>query len=253
MKENEKKKAEFLKKEAEFKEFKDLYPSELQNLLEQSLDLMRPHFMYKLPLREELQPVVEKLIYKWLPDLRIDERGWLCDWVQEIAADNISSFASSITDVFNLSEQKSKPNNFESMYEFYAMPRKAVILGMDDMSDLDLTEEAMKKLQAGLDEDNRLEEIACEKYNSRKREFIDAIQPILMKYFGDKMNEMDGEMWKDYAIELGFAFHLLNDDCLELQAVLKRNDLSQNPGMGFSEYNKLLIQEIERASQKESE
>lgn len=245
---------DFRKMEYEFSEYKDDVPTELSELLGRAIDLLRPYFYYELPLSRELPPLLEKLMYDQYPAFRECKQSWQSGWISEISKQTADVLADDITSLFvdieageNLTALY---DNFDKQVEFYARPHHPKQRSVSDYVELPLTNEEKLKIVSESYEEEKAE---CDQHNLLQSAFINAVQPTIFKYFGDRTDNMNIEMWNHYGIAMGFAFYRFNDDCVDMECALEYDDLVDHPGMSFYEYNKMVKDNFEVENKKLTE
>ena len=232
-------KEDFKQFEYEFNECKDNLPQEVLEVMELTFDLMRCYFTLELPLRGELAPIIEKLMYEHYPAIRVFTKKWQKDWIREVAEENANRLGFYITKMITRIENgESLPvyEDFESMIHRYVKPKQPHIGTLADYDETLLSEEQKVMLQETLDESNQIEIEECGELNRLKKEYINIVQPIIFNYFGQMTDEMSLEMWNHYGVVLGMSFSRFNEHCLDLLYVLITKNLTEFPEMKFFEY-----------------
>jgi len=235
---------EFRRMRYEFDEYKDLIPIEWQEMINNAYNLMEPWFIYELPMSRDLLPVIEQLIFKQYADLLANPANWLSEWVHEISEQFSDRLAEDITELFMDFEAGTNLtilyDDFDKMLQFYARPQQpnsSVCL----YDDIPIPQEEKERLIRKHYEESKQE---CDLHNRLQKEFIEAVQPIIFRYFGDRMDDLDTESWNHYGITVGFIFYEYNDSCIDLEYGLKYDDLDEDPNMGFYEYTKMVKDEM---------
>jgi hypothetical protein len=152
---------------------------------------------------------------------------------QEIAADLTLLFE----DFKNGVSRTGLYPDFEKTVAFYTFPHEAHRRAMPDFEGTPHWEEIKEEIQQEIESDFEEEKVACKLYNKQKTEFISAIQPIIFKYLGAQTETFDTEMWQHYGISLGSAFYRFNDCCSDLEYIIEWDELNEDPGIDFNEYN----------------
>ena len=246
---------EFRRMEYEFSENKGALPQEFANVMEQAFELLRPHIMKELPMGDELLPVIEKLIYKQYPWLRSFAGSWPARWISEISettAQELATELSLLVDDFEKGVARTGLyDDFESIVRFYTLPKEAHKREMPDFEEAPFFEQEKEGFQKEIEEDYEEDKISCEHFNRMRTEFILAIQPIIIKYFGQQTDTFTTEMWQHYGIALGSAYHEYNDTCSDLEYVFEFDELTNDPEIGFYEYNQQIRDRISGRAQSE--
>ena len=231
----------FRRMEYEFGEYKDSLPAEWSQVTERALNVLRPHFYYELPLSRELNPIIQKLIYDQYPAFRGCERSWHLGWIREICEQAAELLADDITSMFMCVEtDENLPalyEDFESQVRFYARPHEPKEQTVSDFDELPITDEEKQVIIRERYEEEKAE---CDLHNRLHSAFINAVQPTIFKYFGERTDNMDVEIWNLYGITLGYAFYRFNDDCLDMEYMLEYDDLTEHSGMSFYQYNEIV-------------
>ena len=174
--------------EYQFSEYKDALSTEFVNAMEQAFDTMRPYIEKELPMRNELFPVIEKLIYKQYFPLSSFGGSWRVRWISEISertAQELAALLSLLFDDFEKGVDRTELyDDFEGIVKFYTLPKEAHQCEMPNFEGTPFWEQEKEGIQKELEEDYEEDKISCEHFNRMKTEFILAIQPIIIKYFG---------------------------------------------------------------------
>lgn len=229
---------DFKRLKFEIHENKDITPEPILSLLQKSIDLLAPHFKYELPLSRDLTPVIENLIYAQNANIAILTKDWGSKWVKEISELVSTELASDITDLFinfeNGVNLTALYKDFDKMVEFYVRPHHAKRSSISEFDNIRIPQEVKEQIiQESYDE----QESECMEYNTLKTGFLEAVQPLIFKYFEDRMNDLSIESWNHYGITLGFAFHEFNDNCIDLEYYLSHDENIRDSGLGFYDYD----------------
>lgn len=237
---------EFKRMRYEFDEYKDLVPLEWQETISRAYKLMEPWFIYELPMSRDLLPVIEQLILKQYADLLAKPANWLSEWVHEISSQISDKLAEDIIELFMNFEAGTNLtvlyDDFDETVKFFARPHQPnPPAPLSDYDDIPIPQEDKERLIREHFEERKQE---CDLHNRLQKEFIDAVQPIIFRYFGNKMDDLDTESWNHYGVTVGAVFHDYNDSCIDLEYSLKYDYLDDNPCMGFYEYTKMVKDEM---------
>jgi len=239
---------ELRRMEYEFSEYKDEAPQELVNALEKAFEILRPYFTMELPMYNELLPVIEKLIYKQYPSLSSYAFSWPARWISEIIENTSQDLATDLSSLFedfatgvNRTELY---DDFESVVAFYTLPMVAYQIEMPNYEGEPFWEQEKEGIRKELKEENEERKVDCERHNRLKKEFILAVQPIIIKYFGQQTDIFTTEMWQHYGIALGSAYLEYSDNCYDLEYIFEVDELTNDPEIGFYEYNRRLSARI---------
>ena len=237
---------QFKRMQFEFNEIKDVLPADWSEIIANAMKIIEPWIIYEFPLAKDVLPAIKELIYKQYAHILENKPGWVSDWVHEIAELNSTKLADRMTELFmdfeagiNLTELY---DNFDRMVEFYARPHE--LEPPVPLSSYDWLEIPLQEKEQIIKERYEESKQDCDLHNRLQKEFIDTVQPYVIRYFGDRMDDLDLESWNHYGIELGSIFYEYNDDCIDLEYILMHDELDENPGMGFYEYNKTEKDEV---------
>ena len=247
-------KEELRRIEYEFGEHKDLLPEEFSTVIEKAFDVIRPYIEIEQPMTEELSTALRQLIVEQYPLFRTVSGNWWAGWIEEIAALVALELAVNLTLLFedfknDVSRTGLYPD-FEETVAFYTFPHEAHRRAMPNFEGTPHWDEIKEEIQQEIESDFEDEKLACELYNKLETEFIRAIQTIVFKYLGAQTETFDTEMWQHYGISLGSAFYRFNDCCSDLEYIIEWDELTEDPGIGFYEYNEQ-VKAAKMASWKE--
>lgn len=247
---------ELRRMEYEFGEYKDAFPKDLTNVMELAFDIMRPHITIELPLRNELLPVIKKIMYKQYPSFICCDGNWSIRWIHDICENTAKKLSVDLSLLFadfakgvNRTEMY---NNFESMVRFYISPKEAHRREMPNFEGTPFWEQEKDSILKELEDDYEESKAFCELHNRMKTEFIQAVQPIIFNYFGQQTDTLTTEMWQHYGIALGSAYHDYRDNCSDFEYFLEIEDLTSDPKINFFEYSRQLSAKILSDSENET-
>lgn len=232
-------KEEFRKLEYEIGEYKEQLPVEVTAVLENMFDLLRPYVTFELPLREDLVPTMRGLMYKQYPEICDYTQQWQLEWIDEIASNNAAGLAYGMTQLFMhvvAGQELTAFENVERMMCDLVQPKVPDLSTMDDYKDWVLTEEQRLDIAASIKESNEWEIAQCEEINRLKAEYVNVVQPIILKYFGPAIDEMNTDLWNHFAINLGLTYNTFFDHCTTLLYHWETKNLTVSPGMRFLDY-----------------
>lgn len=232
---------ELLRIEYEFGENKHLIPEEFSTVLEKVFEIIRPYINIEQPMSEELSTALKQLIVEQHTLFRTVSGNWWARWIQEIAARVAQKLATDLTLLFD--DFKNGVNrtalypDFEKTVAFYTFPHQAHRRTMSNFEGTPYWDDIKEEVQQEIESDFEQEKVECELYNKQKTDFILAVQNIVFKYLGAQTETFDTEMWQHYGIALGSAFYTFNDCCSDLEYIIEWDELTEDPGIGFYEYN----------------
>jgi len=231
-------KNELRKAKYEYDEMREALPEELNNALDKCFDLLQPFVCYIEPARDELKVVLQKLRRKQFPELSITGNPFLLQCIDDIInlvsdmlATGVQCELSKIENGVNIEVDD---DQFQRFVELYAQPHNPKIKTLEDYKDF--TGFSYVDKVEFVNEVNEDSIAICNEFNSSKSEFTEVVQPILFKYFGERLNELDAAGWERYAIEVGFAFVSYSEDFYSLIYYLENGLIVGNPGMNFFEF-----------------
>lgn len=239
MKQQHPTKEEFRKIEYEIGEYKDQLPAEVTTVLEEVFDILRPYATFELPLQEELQPAIRGLMNKQYTELNDYRQQWQLEWMDEIASNCACSMAFNITQLYmhvTTGQELTAFENVERMLRNFVQPQEPDLSSMDDYKNWVLTAEQRLEIAASIEESNEWEIALCEETNRLKTEFVNVVQPIILKYFSPAIDEMNTDLWNHFAINIGLAYNTYFDQCTSLLYHLETKNLTVWPGMRFMDY-----------------
>jgi len=192
-----------------------------------------------VPLREDLKPVIRKLMFRHYPAVSDFDKLWQLQWIDELVVSNADQLGFSMTQFFTTIQSKQELpelENYETMLRLYARPKVPHLSSMNDYKGWVLTDEQRQAIEESVAESNQYEIGLCEEINQLKAEYINEVQPVIFKHVGAMINDMTTEMWNRYGIEVGFAYDRFADNCLDLLYEVITKELTEDPGMGFFNY-----------------
>lgn len=242
-------KEEFQRMKYEFSEYKEILPLNLANVMEKAFVLLRPYIELEEPLGYELEVVLRKLIHQEFSWMDCPADSFWNRWLDEIADEMAIELASEIAGLVCPNEGAERLcdlyDDFDDLYKFYTEPQTVELSTLPDWSDdefwAEMTEEEQKAFVdttlKEYDEEYKAEKWACDLHNRMKNDFIETVQPVIFKYISDKIENFDAYMWQEYAISLGFVFLRYEDRCTDLEYMYDKEELTEDPGLCFNEYN----------------
>lgn len=239
MKKHHPTKEEFLKIEYEIGEYKEQLPAEVTTEIDEVFDMLRPYVTLELPLQEELQPAIYGLMYKQYPELNDYRQQWQLEWVNEIASNNANAIAFDISMLYihvSTGQELTAFENVERMLHNFVHPQKPDLSSMDDYKDWVLTAEQRLEMAASIKESNEWAIALYEETNRLKAEYVNLVQPIILKYFSSAIDEMNTDLWNHFAINIEIAYNTYFDLCTALLYHLETKNLTVWPGMRFIDY-----------------
>jgi|GEM_PF-3177908 len=231
---------ELRRMEYEFSELKDALPPEIVNALEQAFEILRPHITLEVPMCNELVPVIENLIYIQYPSLSSYASSWPARWISEISekiASHLSTVLSLLFEDFENGVSRNELyDDFERVVAFYTLPMVAHRKEMPNYEGAPFWEQEKEGIRKELEEEYEESKVECERHNRLKNEFILAVQPIIIKYYGQQTDTFTTEMWKHYGIALGSTYLDYSDNCSDLEYIFEVEELTIDPEESFFEY-----------------
>lgn len=239
MKKHHPTKEEFRRLEYEIGEYKEYLPAEVTAVLEEAFDVLRPYVTFELPLREELTSAIRGLMNKQYPEISNYTLKWQLEWMDEIASNNADGLGYGMTLLFMhiaTGQELTAFEDVERMMRDLVYPKEPDLSTMDDYKDWLLTDEQRLDIAASIKENNEWEIAKCEETNRLKAEYVNTIQPILLKSFGPAIDEMNTDLWNHFAINLSMAYITFVDHCTALLYHLGDKNLTVSPGIRFLDY-----------------
>lgn len=232
-------KEEFRKIESEIGEYKEFLPTEVTTVLDNMFDLLRPYVTFELPLQEELVSAIRGLMCKQCPELSSYTQKWQLDWMDEVALRTSEGLSFGMTQLFMhvvAGRELTAFEDVESMMRHLVLPKEPDLSSMDDYKDWVLTDEQRLDIAETIKENNEWEITLCKELNRLKSEYVNVVQPIILKYFGPAIDEMGTDLWNHFAINMGLAYNMFIDDCRTLLYHWETKELTVSPGMSFIDY-----------------
>lgn len=232
-------KEEFRKIEYEIRGYKEYFPAEVTEVLEDVFDFLRPALTFELPLGEKLAPAIRGLMNEQYPEISNYTQQWQLEWMDEVATNNADMLAYSITQLFvhiSTGKKFTAFKDVEAVMCELVYPKEPDLSTMDDYKDWVLTDEQRLDIAASIKESNEWKIAQCEEINRLKAEYVNVVQPILLKCFGPAIDEMNTDLWNHFAINLGLAYITFVDYCTALLYHLGNKNLTVSPGMSFLDY-----------------
>lgn len=237
-----------------FREEKVISPKNLATLQKRGFDLVGPYVDIEQAMYGDLIPVIEVLIDKQYPWLRQENDLLYTRWIHEVADDMSQVLVSDMLILFyKLSinaSYREKFEDFDGLVAFYTdlrvpnmLPQKRedfdpeLIACLDDLSEWE-RKETLDEWEMEEEETYLEEKEECDRFNTNKAEFIEAVQPIVFKYLGEQTLSFDAEQWINYGFIMGWDFYQLHEYCEDLDYLYNYADLTVNQELTFREFNK---------------
>jgi hypothetical protein len=230
-------KEELNKAKYEYDEMRQALPEELNDVMDKCFDLLSPFVNYIYPVRDELKIVLRQLQREQFPELNITDNPYLLECINDILdfeADGLSS--SLYNELANIEAGVNKVEDDEQFrwrVEYYAGLREPRLRTVEDFEQYNFTYEEKVEMVAEMNAESIAE---CNELNSLKSEFVEVVQPILFKYHGERLNELDSVGWKCYGVRIGLSFSSYFDNFINLFFHLKQGHIQGHPGMNYFEY-----------------
>jgi hypothetical protein len=229
---------EFRRKRYEHEELRKVLPPELNKVMDDCFELLHPFVAYIHPVRYEVTIELQKLVKKQFPELNITGNAYLLQCIDDIinlVADMLASgLYNELRDIEAGVDSVEDKDQFQRFVNLYGRPHVPSLETLDDYNEF-----------AGFTDDQKVEMInehneyaiaACNEFNNMKTEFMAVVQPILFKYFGERLDKLDSIGWERYAVEIGFSFYSYREDCYSLIYYLEKGLINGNPGTNFFEF-----------------
>ena len=192
-----------------FEEWIDFYwiyiPLDLRDEPSDNIELMHFYSHVFINVKRELTPLLLQLAEKQFPIIKTNTRPFILEKINEYISDTIDLF---LLHTFNLlHDQKlgvdlrQKYPKLEEWIPFYARLQQPRLYDMSYFEKFP----SRKKIE---DKKSKLEELnreAIELFNwaeTRKRDFIDTVQTVVIKYYKN-IFELDSDGWIIYAVNIG--------------------------------------------------
>lgn len=222
----------------EFDEMREVLPEELNQAMDKCFDLLSPFVSYIFPARDELTMVLQKLVKKQFPEVNITGNPFLSQCRDDITGFVADSLASGVynelRDIDAGVNSEEDYDQFQRFVKLYARPHEPKLETLADYDEYaGFTYEEKVEM---VNEHNEDSISACNEFNSMKSEFMEVVQLILFKYYGEQLDKLDTDGWERYAVEVGFDFYSYREDCVSLIYYLEKGLIKGNPGMNFFEF-----------------
>ena len=230
-------KNELRKARYEYDELREALPEELNKVMDDCFDLLAPFVSYIYPVRDELKIVLRQLQREQFPELNITDNPYLLQCIDDILNFDAGGLSSGVhnelSDIEAGVHKEKDDEQFRWEVEHYAGLSEPRLVTIEDFERLTLTYEEKVEMVNEINADSIAE---CNELNSLKSKFVEVVQPILFKYHGERLNELDSAGWERYAIELGYSFGSYLENFGSLAYHLRQGHIQGNPGMNFFDY-----------------
>lgn len=230
-------KNELRKARYEYDELREMLPERINEVFDQCFDLLSPFVSYIYPVRDELKIVLRQLQREQFPELNITDNPYLLQCIDDILdfdADGLSSRVhNELCDIEAGVNKETDDEQFRWKVEHYAGLSEPHLRTIEDFEQFTLTYEEKVEMVNEINAESIAE---CNELNSLKSEFVDVVQPILFKYHGERLNQLDAAGWERYAIVLGYGFSSYLENFGSLAYHLIQGHIEGNPGMSFFNY-----------------
>ena len=230
-------KEELNKAKYEYDEMRQALPEELNDVMDKCFDLLSPFVNYIYPVRDELKIVLRQLQREQFPELNITDNPYLLECINDILDFEAEGLSSSLyNELANIEAGVNKVEDDEQFrwrVEYYAGLKEPRLRTIEDFEQYNFTYE--EKVQM-VNEMNAESIAECNELNSLKSEFVEVVQPILFKYYGERLNELDSVGWKCYAVRIGLSFSSYFENFGSLAYHFKQGHIQGHPGMRYFEY-----------------
>ena len=230
-------KNEFRKARYEYDELREALPEELNKVMDDCFDFLAPFVSYIYPVRDELKIVLRQLQREQFPQLNITDNPYLLQCIDDILdfdAEELSSGVhNELSDIEAGVNKEKDDEQFRWKVEHYAGLSEPRLRTIEDFQQFTLTYEEKVEM---VNEINAEAIAECNELNSLKSEFVDVVQPILFKYHGERLNQLDTAGWERYAIVLGYGFSSYLENFGSLAYHLIHGHIEGNLGMNFFDY-----------------
>ena len=230
-------KNELRKVRYEYDEFRGMLPERVNEVFDKYFDLIAPFVSYIYPVRDELKIVLRQLQREQFPELNITDNPYLLQCIDDILDFDAEGLSSRVHDELSDIEagvnKEKDDEKFRWKVEHYAGLCEPRLRTIEDFEQFTLTYEEKVEM---VNEINAESIADCNELNSLKSEFVEVVQPILFKYHGERLNELDSAGWERYAVELGYGFSSYLENFCSLAYHLRQGHIEGNPGMNFFEF-----------------
>jgi len=201
-------------------------------------DTFKPVAIYIYPAREDLNAGLHKLIKKQFPKLNISGNPFLLlciDDIIRLVADSMSSEIHNELRDIDAGVNKSKDYaQFQLKVKLYASKLEPALETVENYAEFTYLTYGEKVVM--VNEKNKGSIASSNELNEMRYEFLEAVQPILSKYYGVQLEKMNNEDWERYALEIGYSFYSYRFECISLICYLEKGLLTGNPEMNFFEF-----------------
>lgn len=227
-----------------FEMYKDYLPGKFQTMIEKNKSSLYFLFHVYRKVMRDLEPALQKLIYRQYPVFKKETRPLIVEEIQAITSTTGSSLLFNLyhllDDQRNGVNVRKKYTEFEEWKQFYAMPKVPDVLDESTrpqytwLSDEEWVKHVESENKAFLEFFNW-----CEK---RKKEFMDVVQTILFKYYKELEN-LNGDEWIIYAVHIRdeYEYYLSNSESLEefIDCGFPEEDIKLSHDEYFERYRQL--------------
>lgn len=229
-------KEELNKAKYEYDEMRQALPEELNDVMDKCFDLLSPFVNYIYPVRDELKIVLRELQREQFPELNITDNPYLLECINEILdfeADGLSSSLYNELANIEAGVNEVEAEQFQRFVNLYARPSEPKLKTIEDYEQYNFTYEEKVEMVTEMNAESIAE---CNELNNLKSEFVEVVQPILFKYHGERLNELDSAGWERYAVEIGFSFNSYLENFGSLAYHLRQGHIQGHPGMNYFEF-----------------